>query len=46
MDILNINLNNINADNNLDEEEPETIILSDFRLGILNFKNAIHLKKG
>ena len=30
MDIFNINLNNINVDNNLDEEEPDTIIL--FRL--------------
>ena len=32
MDIFNINLNNINVDNNLDEEEPDTIILSDFWL--------------
>ena len=30
MDIFNINLNNINVDNNLDEEEPDTIIF--FRL--------------
>ena len=44
MDILNIGLNNINLDNNFDEDDPDTIFLSDFLLGKLNLKNLKHLK--
>ena len=40
----NIDLNNINLDNNFDEDDPDTIILSDFWIGIVNLKNAKHLK--
>ena len=45
MGILNIDLNNINLDNNFDEDDLDTIILSEFWLGILNLKNAKHFKK-
>ena len=40
MGILSVNLNNINLDNNFDEDNPDTIWL-----GIVNLKNAKHLKK-
>ena len=44
--ILNIDLNNINLDNNFGERDPDTIILVIlFWIGILNLKNAKHLKK-
>ena len=43
MDILNVDLSNINLDNNFDEDNLDPIIL--VRLGILNLKNAKHLKK-
>ena len=42
---LNVNLNNINLDNNFDEDDPDTIILIRFWLGIVNLKNVKHLKK-
>ena len=45
MGIINIDLNNINVDNNFDEDDPGTIIQSDFWLGILNLKNVKLLKK-
>ena len=45
MGILNIDLKNINLDNNFDEDDPDTIILLYFWLGILNLKNVKHLKK-
>ena len=44
MVILNIDLNNINLDNNFDEDDPMLLLLSDFRFGILNLKNAKHFK--
>ena len=44
MGILSVNLNNINLDDTkYEEDDPDTIIL--VRLGILNLKNAKHLKK-
>ena len=45
MGILNINLNNFNLDNNFDEDDPDTIFLSDFSLGILYLKKTKHIKK-
>ena len=46
MGILNIDLNNINLDDtNYDEDDPETIIHTNFWLGISNLKNTKHLKK-
>ena len=46
MGVLNIDLNNINLDDtNFDEDDPDTIILVRFWLGILNLKNVKHLKK-
>ena len=45
MGILNINLNNFNLDNNFDENDPDTIFLSDFSLGILYLKKTKHIKK-
>ena len=46
MSILNISFNNINLDDtNYVEDDPGTIIFIDFLLGILNLKNAKHLKK-
>ena len=45
MDMLSVNLNNINLDNNFDEDDPDTIFLSDFWLGIVNLKKAKRLKK-
>ena len=45
MGILNINLNNFNLDNNFDEDDPDTIFLSDFSLGILYLKKTKHVKK-
>ena len=46
MGILNIDLNNINFDDtNYDEDDPDTIILSDIWCGILNFKKCKPLKK-
>ena len=42
--ILNINLNNFNLDNNFDEDDPDTIFLSDFSLGILYLKKTKHIK--
>ena len=44
MGILNINLNNFNLDNNFDEDDPDTIFLSDFSLGILYLKKTKHIK--
>ena len=42
----NIDLNCINLDdNNLDEDDPDPLFMSDFCLGILNLKNAKHFKK-
>ena len=43
MGILSIDLNNINLDDTFDEDDPDTIIL--IRIGILNLKNAKHLKE-
>ena len=46
MGILNIDLNNINLDDtNYEEDDPILLFLSDFWLGMLNLKNARHLKK-
>ena len=47
MDVRNMDLNKITLDNNIDEDDPDTILLfiSDFWLGILNLKNVKHLKK-
>ena len=45
MGIVNIDLNNIDLDNNFDEEDPDTIILSYFWLIILNLKNTKNLEK-
>ena len=46
MGVLNIDLKNINLDDtNYQQDDPDTTILSDFWLGILNFKNAKLLKK-
>ena len=45
MGILNVDLNNINLDNNLMKMILILLFLSDFWLGILNSKNAKHLKK-
>ena len=45
MGIANIDVNNINLDDNFDEENPNTLFLSDFWLVILNLKNAKNLKK-
>ena len=42
---LNVNLININFDNNFHEDDPDTIILIRFWLGIVNYKNTKHLKK-
>ena len=45
MVILTVNLININLDNNIDENyASDAIILINFWLGIVNFKNAKHLK--
>ena len=43
--IINIDLKNINLDNNFDEDDPDNLLISHFWLGILNFKNAKHVKK-
>ena len=44
MGILTVNLININLDNNIDKHDSDAIILINFWLGIVNFKNAKHLK--
>ena len=38
---LNINLDNVNSD----EDDPETIIMSNLWLGAINLNNAKHLKR-
>ena len=38
--ILCINLNNIKIHNNFDEDDPDAITLSDFRLGISNLTQS------
>ena len=43
--ILSVNLNNINLDNNLMKIILILLFLSEFWVGILNLKNAKHLKK-
>ena len=45
MSILGVNVNNTNLDNNFDEDDPDTLFLLDFWLGIVNLKNVEHLKK-
>ena len=45
MGILNIDLNNISLDNTFDEDDPDPVIHIRLWLGILNLKNAKHLKK-
>ena len=45
MGILNVNVNNISLHNNFDENDPILSFSSDFWLGIVNLKNAKHLKK-
>ena len=45
MGIPNIDLNNINLDDpNYGEDDPDTVILSEFWLSILNLKNAKNIK--
>ena len=41
-DFEKINLDN---DNNFDENDPYTIFITDFWLGVVNLKNAKHAKK-
>ena len=43
--ILNVNLSNINLDNNFDEDNLDILFSSDFWFGIVNLKNAKHLKE-
>ena len=46
MGILSVELNSINLDYaNYDEDDPETLFISDFWLGIVSLKNAKRLKK-
>ena len=42
--VILVNLNIINLDNNFDEDNPVLLFSSDFWLGIVNLKNAKHLK--
>ena len=43
--ILNIDLNNIILDNNIDEDDPDTIILIRLLVWLIKFENAKSLKK-
>ena len=45
MGILNIDLNNINLDNNFDEDDPDTIILTRFLGWHIKFEKRKALKK-
>ena len=45
MGILCIDPDDINFDNNFDENDPDSNILADFKLDMLNLKNAKHLNK-
>ena len=45
MDILSVNLNNINLDNNLDEDNPDAIILIRLLASHIAFKNCQTPKK-
>ena len=45
MGILNIDLNNINVDNNLDEDDPDTIILVRLLAWHIKFEKRKALKK-
>ena len=44
MGILNVDLNNINLDHIM-KMTMKLLFMSDFRLGIVNLKNAKHLKR-
>ena len=43
--ILNIDLNNINLDNNIDEDDPDTIILIRLLAWLIKFEKRKELKK-
>ena len=43
--ILNIDLNNINLDNNIDEDDPDTIILIRLLAWLIKFEKRKELQK-